>query len=363
MPIDYDGAKKILEAIFNSLEANMLHGIVPKVDEKVRDACDVIYKSYTQAYREVLLGCAIARIQDKNINIRQPYVDQGTKAFSGRTLDERVINPFLQAHRIPCSRGPYLSVFRRSVKFETTTRAGLRDKVGYDNFLSNIAYLESVSDNLQLKEFIDYLAYKFLELREETLIPLMRLQRISLEQYDALITGLLAYPSGGRMPVLLVVATFTMIKEFFNLDWNIVWQGINVADIASGAGGDITITSRGQIFMAAEVTERPLDKSRVVTTFNTKIAPTGIEDYLFFVKSAALAEEARQQAHQYFAQGHEINFLEIKNWILMSLATTGKRGRGIFNKVLVDLVDAPGIPKTLKVNWNELIGQIVAGQN
>jgi hypothetical protein len=160
--------------------------------------------------------------------------------------------------------------------------------------------------------------------------------------------------------VLLVVATFNVIKEFFDLDWTIASQGINVADAASGAGGDITITSGGRIVMAVEVTERPVDRARVAATFNTKIAPAGIEDYLFFVRSSGVAPEARQQARQYFAQGHEVNFLEIKDWILMSLATMGRRGRASFNRALVGLLEAPDVPRTMKVAWNEQIAGLTS---
>ncbi len=72
---------------------------------------DAIFNSATQAYREVLIGCLLARHQDQSINLRQPYVNLGEHAFNGRTSDERVINPFLYEKRIPNSCGPYLSVF------------------------------------------------------------------------------------------------------------------------------------------------------------------------------------------------------------------------------------------------------------
>ncbi len=359
MPIDYDAARKLLEDIFAQAESGLLQCSPIPVDESISVACDELFNSNTQAYREVLLGCAIARIQDSKINIRQPYVDQGPNAFSGRSLDERVVNPFLHEKRIPSSRGPYLSVFRRSVQFDSTTRAGLRDKTAYDAFLALITTIESTSLQADLMQFLRYLLYRFAKLREEALIPLSKLQRMSLSQYNTLISGLLATASGGRFPVLLVLATFNSIKEFFNLDWQVACQGINVADIASGAGADITITSGGQTLMAAEVTERPIDKSRVVATFNTKIAPSGIEDYLFFVRISGVAPEAKHQAHQYFAQGHELNFLEIKDWILMSLATMGKKGRTAFNRILIDLLDAPDIPRTLKVAWNDQVAGII----
>ena len=360
MPINYETARQPLDETFAQAEEALLQGSIPNAGDDIRTACDVIFRSRTQAYREVLLGCTIARIQDKNINIRQPYVRQGPNAFSGRSLDERVINPFLHEKRIPSSQGAYLSVFRRSVQFDASTSAGLRDEAGYDAFLAMLTYLESVFQDSELLSFLRYLLYKFAELREAADVPLSRLQRISLEQYDVLITGLLATPSGGRFPVLLVVAAFTTIKEFFGLGWSVTWQAINVADVASGAGGDITITSGDQTILAAEVTERSVDRSRIAATFNTKIAPAGIEDYLFFVRYDSVAPEARQQARQYFAQGHEVNFLEIKDWILMSLATMGRSGRATFNRVLINLLDGPDVPRTMKVAWNEQIARVLA---
>ena len=360
MPIDYATARALLEDVFAQAEADVLQGATPHIPEKIKPAFDIIFQSITQAYREVLLGCAIARLQDKSINIRKPYMNQGADAFNGRTLDEKVINPFFHEKRIPSSRGPYLSAFRRSVRFDRSTRGGLRDKAGYDSLLSLISYLESTSDEPELLAFLRYLLFKFAVLREAAVIPLSRLQRLSLNQYEVLLSNLLSTPSGGRFPVLLVVAAFTAIKDFFGLDWEISYQGINVSDTASGAGGDITVKTHGEILFAAEVTERPIDKSRLVATFNTKIAPSGLEDYLFFVRLAGVGPDTKKQAHQYFSQGHEVNFVEIKDWILMSLATVGKKGRAIFNQVLVRLLDVPEIPKSVKVAWNEQIARIVS---
>ncbi|MCL4534390.1 MAG: hypothetical protein M1370_04430 [Bacteroidetes bacterium] len=357
MPVDYNAARHLLEKIFTCAELDLLEGSAPPIGEHIRAACDTLFNSRTQAYREVLLGCVIARIQDRTINVRQPYVDQGPHSFSGRSLDERSINPFLQERRIPSSKGPYLSVFRRSVQFDPGTRAGLRDKPGYDALLSVISQLERTTSESDLAALLHYLLYRFAQLREAANVSLSRLHRISLEQYDRLISGLLATRSGGRFPVLVVVATFTAISEFFELDWDISWQTINAADAPSGASGDITISSGGTILLAAEVTERSIDRSRVITTFNTKISPAGIEEYLFFTRPSSVQAEARQQAQQYFAQGHEVNFVETKNWILMSLATMGRKGRDSFNKALLKLIDSPDIPRTLKVAWN---GQITA---
>ncbi|MCL4460055.1 MAG: restriction endonuclease, SacI family [Chloroflexi bacterium] len=287
-PIDYNAARNLLDREFAEVESQFLQGTSQQSKSSLMPHFDIIFRSQTQAYREVLLGCVIARLQDRAIDIHKPYVNQGPHAYNGRTLDERVVNPFLQDKRVPSSRGPFLSTFRRSVGFDSSTRDGLRDKEGFDALLSLIDYVAGENNDANLLAFLRYLLFRFLELRREVDIPPSRLQRISLEQYDDLITGLLSTLSGGRFPVILVEAAFEAIRDSFGLSWQIESQGINVADRPSGAGGDVTIKSGDTILLAAEITERPVDKSRVVATFNTKIAPQGIEDYLFFVRPSAV---------------------------------------------------------------------------
>jgi hypothetical protein len=221
-----------------------------------------------------------------------------------------------------------------------------------------LTYAESAKNARRLASLLQHLLFLFIKVREAAYIPVSRLRRISLEQYDALISGLLDTPSGGRLPVLVVVCAFQTMKDCLGLDWTIETQGINEADSAKGAGGDITLKRNGVTVLAAEVTERTVDKSRVIATFNTKIAPAGIEDYLFFLKKLAHSEDVLQQARQYFSQGHEVNFIEVKNWILMMLATLGHEGRTRFGEVLVERLEAQDMPKSVKVSWNEQISRI-----
>jgi hypothetical protein len=109
MPIDYEHARTLLDEAFAQVEADLLQGKETAPPEGTEGAFHAIFRSNTQAYREALLGCTIARIQDRGIQIRVPYMGQGLRPFNGRTLDEKVVTPFLRSRRIPCSRGPYLS--------------------------------------------------------------------------------------------------------------------------------------------------------------------------------------------------------------------------------------------------------------
>ncbi len=180
-----------------------------------------------------------------------------------------------------------------------------------------------------------------------------------MKQYGALLDALLLTPSGGLVPVLLSVAAFTAIARAYDLPWQIEWQGINVADAAKGAGGDITILRDGKTVISVEVTERPIDKARVISTFATKISRNSIDDYLFFHSAAAPTNEARKAARAYFAQGHEINFVSIKDWISMVLTTLGAKDRTIFTNSVIDLLDKKEVPASLKVAWNDHVRAVV----
>jgi len=358
VPIDYDAARDILTTEFEAAEALFREGREAVVPKTVALATEGVFRTKTQAYREALLGCAIVRIQDPDINIRLPYVNQGEDAFNGRTLDERVINPFLHDHRIPASRGPYLSALRRNVRFVPET-LGQRDAKGYASFLEFISELE-VADSDTAREYLRHLLWAFVKLRDSADIPLSDVHRLSVEQYGALIDGLLTVRSGGLLPVLLAVATFKMISQCFGLNWRIEWQGINVADRAHGAGGDISVFRNGELVFSVEVTEREIDRARVVATFNGKIAPNGIDDYLFFFTATNPTDEARQAARQYFAQGHEINFVPIRDWIISVMTTSGPRCRRIFTEQLRELLSRPEVPAALKVAWNDHLQAVLA---
>jgi len=356
--IDYGPAAQLLTELFAEAEAAYQDQNPPPIDITLQETADRLFASATQSYREVLLGCGLARILDKSINIRLPYVNQGPEAFNGRTLDEQVVNPFLHDRMIPCSKGPYLASFRRSVKFIPETGSGLRDKEGYNALLDYLSALEAANAK-NVRTLVVYLLYRFVLLRHAADIPLSRLSRISLEQYQALIVRLLQVERGGLIPVLLAVALLRTIKACYQLAWEIEWQGINVADKASGAGGDITVTQAGNIVLAIEVTERPIEKARVVSTFNTKIVRGGIEDYLFIFSNLLPSDDARQAARTYFTQGHENNFLQVSKWIVNNLGTMGAKCRTIFTNEILQLFGTRDFPASLKVAWNDLVKELV----
>lgn len=108
-----------------------------------------------------------------------------------------------------------------------------------------------------------------------------------------------------------------------------------------------------------EVTERQIDRDRVAYVFDTKIAPNGLDDYLFFYTAREPTPEARETARQYFVQGHDINLIQIRDWIITILTTIAPRCRRIFTERLRELLAGDGVPAALIVAWNEQVRNLV----
>lgn len=356
--LDYGQASVLLAALFSEAEKASQERTGQNVSATVKAHTQALFISATQSYREVLLGCCLARTIDQTINIRLPYAGQGEHAFNGRTLDEKVVNPFLQNRLVPCSKGPYLASFRRNVQFIPETAKGLRDKVGYGGLLGFIAELES-ADKIQARVLTIYLLLQFVALRDAARVPLSQISRLSLDQYEVLLQKLLQVQSGGLIPVLLVVAMLRTIKACYSLSWDITYQGINVSDKASGAGGDVTVAISGKTVLAIEVTERAIEKSRVIATFNTKVVLSGVQDYLFVYSDAKPSDDARKAARTYFSQGHEINFVQVNSWLVNNLATLGAKCRGMFTREILALLDTREVPAKIKLAWNDLVQEVV----
>lgn len=361
MPLDHQEASRTLNQVFDHAEQTALEHREPVRVSSMSVELDILFETRTQSFREALLGVALAKMIDPSINVRLPYADQGEGAFSGRSLDEKVVNPVLQARRIPCSKGPYLAVFRRSVKFDSSVRDGVKDKEVCDAFLRVITWLETAGPQ-DVARLLSDLAFRFVLLRERTQIAVVRVPRMSLEQCNELARRLLAKPSGGRFPVVLVLAGLKSLKEVLNLDWEIDYQGINVADSASGALGDITVRSQQRVVLVGEVTLRPVTKQRFLATLNDKVIPRAIRDYLFFCGSSGIEPEVEDLARQYFSHGYEVVFVDIHEWLREVLATLGSEGRAKFCSLLADIIGGDDLPAACRMAWNDAVRATLASQ-
>jgi hypothetical protein len=237
---------------------------------------------------------------------------------------------------------------------------GVRDREAFKAMLCFLKEVNSAKLIGEVELLLRYLLCEFIRLRDQSQITLTRVNRLSLVQLKGLINAMLNSHSGGRYPVLLTTAMFMTMKKRFQLSWDVRQQDINVSDSASGAGGDIDIydEATGKIILSVEITERTIDKNRVETTFSSKIMVHGIDDYLFLHSSRLPDASAYESAIKYFAQGHDIVFLEVESWLVNCLALVGVKGRCFYVDEVRDLLNRDDIPSSMKVMWNDLIAHV-----
>lgn len=344
-------AMEVLRELFDSAEEDYREKAAVALPEHVVEATARLFVSETQAYREALVGCAVARILDREIDIRLPATADGENAFSGRSLADNAITPFLRDRAVPISASPYLSALRGGAKFMKGGEPRIqRDQEGFDALVSIVGYLRKLSAD-ETRVYLRFLLRKFIELRESGSIALKRIAKPHLEQLKRLIEGMLTVKSGGRIPAILATALFQTISECHGLGWEVEFQGINVADKFSGAVGDIAIRKGASIILGVEVTERPIDQARVTLTFNQKISPVGLTDYLF-ISTAQPEKEALNAARSYTGVGHEMNFVPLAGWLIHNLATVGPSCRAVFQSKVIDLITAQPTSADLRVAWN-----------
>jgi hypothetical protein len=126
--------------------------------------------------------------------------------------------------------------------------------------------------------------------------------------------------------------------------------------VTSGVGGDITVWDGEQIYLVIEVTEREVDRGRVEATLRDKISQLGLRDYLFAFTNVEPQKDAKSLAEMLFAQGHEVGFIRVHDWVYYNLATVGNEGRKVFLEEFTELLE--GAPAAIKMAWNDAVQQL-----
>lgn len=356
--IDYEALRHSLETLYAEAEASLAEAQSP-LPHAVELALQKLFSSRTQAYREVLLGAAIVKLHYPNTNIRYPYVELHEMAFSGRAVDERVVNPFLRSHEIPCSKGPYLAVFRRKVAFLPETARGLKDKEGFEALLTCIEYLSNAPESA-VRSFLHSLLVWFVRLREAHHVPVLDLPNIPPLRWREFFQRLIGIRSGGLVPVLMVVALFEAIRRRLDVPLEITWQGINQPDAPSGSQGDIKVSLAGQTLLVVEVTERALDADRLRQTFQSKMRLYEARDYLFILTTAPpVKDDLQTLINAYALSGYEVVLQPLIEWAEGILSLLGSTGRQAYLQVLRELISQRDVPASVKVGWNKVVESLI----
>lgn len=354
--LDTKIAKDLLVEVIE--EAERVSPITADVlDSSVLEMIAAIFLSSTAAYRQALVGTCLVKLLSEEADLTLPSIEFGEFAYSGRTVDESVVMPVFAERRLPVSSSSaYLSTLRRGKRFVDDDVVGIRDRSSYLVVNSFVRWLQAASSVVARVALIA-LIQNFLVMREARRIDLIDLRRLSHRQLIGLVEGLLSTPSGGLLPMLIVVSALNALDEAFGYGWTIESQGINVADASSSSVGDITVKSGEIILFGIEVTERRVDADRVRTAMTQKAMPASVTNYHYFV-TVSPSDSALEIAERYFGQGYDVGFFDISQWCSNTLGLTSQ-AREVFARHLRESIGREEVSASLKVAWNAVASRLV----
>ena len=125
-------------------------------------------------------------------------------------------------------------------------------------------------------------------------------QRISLPAMSTMLTEFLGTPSGGLRPLAVTTALLRTIGKAFGVFSHVEGQGINEADAAGGAPGDILCYCQddpNRLCLVVEVKDIDLRLAHVQSsTRKAKQADVGLSNLLFAVPAVRLSDREAIEA-------------------------------------------------------------------
>jgi hypothetical protein len=264
-----------------------------------------------RACARFLLACTLAKSHRPAIDIRQPYTEIGSaNAYSGRTYDERYINPFVIEHKLPCnSTTAFLTPAFRNRNIVLTPDVNL---VGRPPKLYQTA-LQLLTDihegKVTAEDMLTEMTRQLLVIRDENLLQLETmlsnlrssegLVPLSSEAIVTLIEQHLKCKNMSRLPVLVVAAAYQTASTHLG-ERVLQLEAHNAADEQTGSSGDVQIalTDDNEVITVYEMKARrviPDDIDRALQKLRRRI-----DNYIFIT-----TEEISDQVKDYAASIYE----------------------------------------------------------
>ena len=264
----------ILQEILTSAEANKDTSVIS--DKEMRDRIEYICKCTTnRAGVRLLMSCLLAKIENPEIDPRNPYTEIGTEnSFSGRTYDEKYLATFINKHRLPCNpTTAFLTPTLRNIGKPLTIEIEL---VGRPRklYAESLKILDDLAKNhIDAESIFIEIIRLLINIRDEKLARIASLVNeikcgegslpLSSESIITLIEQHLACKNSSRLPVFIVAAAYKTAGEKLGERF-LPLKSHNAADLQTGSIGDIEICL--------------LDDDNIVTVYEMKMKKLTIND-------------------------------------------------------------------------------------
>ena len=256
---------------------------------------DTLANSKTVAIRYALVTQILGKIADSTRNLLTlQLAASGPGAWDARSFATAVVVPWVtdNQHVLGTSLEPYASKPLRRERLERTM-PNVRNKQGWAQLVGLLGELEGAGRLALVEAFRRVLRALVRRLAEQTFgyaIP----QRISLSAMSKMLGTFLDTPSGGFRPLAVTTALLDTIGRAFGLFSHVEAQGINEADAAGGAPGDVLCYCHDdpeRLCLVVEVKDIDLTLAHMqASTRKAKQADVGLTNLLFAVPTVRLSD-------------------------------------------------------------------------
>lgn len=256
---------------------------------------DTLANSKTVAIRYALVTQMLGKIADPTRNLLTLQLAASSPgAWDARSFATAVVVPWVTDNQqvLGTSLEPYASKPLRRERLERAM-PNVRDKQGWTQLVGLLEEIESAGHTALVEAFRRVLRALVRRLAEQTFgyaIP----QRISLPAMNKMVGAFLDTPSGGFRPLAVATALLDTIGRAFGLFSHVEAQGINEADAAGGAPGDVLCYCHDdpeRRCLVVEVKDIELTLAHVqASTRKAKQADVGLKTLLFAVPAVRLSD-------------------------------------------------------------------------
>ncbi len=264
-------------------------------DTKTDLRIDLLANSRTVAIRYALVTQLLGKIADPSRSLLTLQLAASSPgAWDARSFATAVVVPWVadNQHVLGTSQEPYASKPLRREHLERNM-ANVRNKEGWSQLVSLLEEFEDADCQGLVQVFRRVLRALVRRLASQTFgyaIP----QRISLPAVSTMLSAFLSTSSGGLRPLAVTTALLRTIGAAFGLFSRVEGQGINEADAAGGAPGDVLCYCNGdpkRLCLVVEVKDIELTLAHVqAATRKAKQADVGLANLLFTVPAVRPAD-------------------------------------------------------------------------
>ena len=277
-----------------------------------------------------------------------------------RSFCTRVVVPWVRRNHnvLGTSSDPYVNNPLRRARLDVGM-GSLSNREEWEALVRLLAELEADGSRSAVEEMlVRCLSAIARRLRAQDVVyPVPR--RIGLGQLCGILDRYLEVSDGGLRPMIVTTALMRTLGEAFSIFTRVESQGLNEADAASGAPGDVSCFGADEeLVLAVEVKGHDLTYVELgATILNAR--STGVENILFATPDIASAdrEAIERRIDDEFASGSNVHQISINDLVRATFSLLAEDWRVRFIRAICDELDARSTDPADRVGFAGLLGE------